>query len=1666
MQKSGLYDPAYEHGSCGVGCVCRLDGRSDHEVVSSSLRLLANLTHRGAAGADADSGDGAGIILRIPDALFRRELGPQLPPAGSYGVGMFFMPLDAGVRERCREIVDNQAGLLGFRTAAWRRVPTDPSKVGRYARERRPDVWQGFFHAPGKGFRDEGDLERGLYVLRKCVERAAGDAGIDHDDFYVPSLSCSTIVYKGMMYAAQLEGFFPELADPLAESPLTVIHQRYSTNTFPSWRLAQPFRALAHNGEINTVRGNRAWLTAREPQLASPLFGDDVKKLFPLIEPDASDSASLDNTLEFLMRGGRSLEHSLAMLLPQAWGKKYPMSSNLRGFFEYHAGLMEPWDGPAAVCVTDGKKVAAALDRNGLRPARYTLTDEGLLVFSSEAGSLPIEPGRVVEKGSLRPGQMILAEAGSGRLLKNTEIKSILARAKPYRRWVERNRLDIPGFFSVSADFKLSLEDLRFRQHIFGMTRDDTEVVLSPMASTGQEPVGSMGADVPLAVLDDRPGSLFSFFRQQFAQVTNPPIDPIREELVMSLMTFMGYDPNILAEEPRQARLVKLAHPFLSNSDLARLEKDLRYDDFHAEVLDAAFSPPRGSDDPGSALLAALSDIARKASDAAAAGARIIIVSDRAAGKPAPGAGAGDPADAPDPSRQPVLLPVPSLLAVAAVNQKLIADGRRVSTGVVCECGDAWEVSHMAMLLSLGASAVNPYLAYETVAELAGRDALAAPMGAAAAVENYVKALRKGLLKIMSKMGISTLRGYRGAQIFEAVGLGPGVMENFFPGIPSRVGGLEAADFERSIVDRLQGAWDHHPYVVSGKADMAAASAAPPAESSLFPSVGLGDGACGRGFHAGRAVEDGAKACSANAGANSAGAANADGANADAGSAGAARFGAGERSGKVFGGSRGGERLGAAGPGPGGGAPDGPAVSFGRPVRPLAEGGAYRLRNQGVRHLWTADSVTLLQEAVRGGSYETYRKYAALINEQDGKAFTLRGLLGFKPGEPRVPLDEVEPEEEIVKRFATGAMSFGSLSKEAHETMAIAMNSLGARSNSGEGGEDPARYAPRPDGLSTVSAVKQVASGRFGVTLEYLNHAKELQIKIAQGAKPGEGGQLPGHKVDTEIARVRHSTPGVTLISPPPHHDIYSIEDIAQLIYDLHQAADEATVCVKLVSEVGVGTIAAGVAKGLAESILISGFDGGTGASPLSSIRHAGSPWEVGLAETQQTLVKNHLRARVRLQVDGQLKTGRDVAVGALLGADEFGFATAVLVSMGCLMMRKCHTNGCPVGVATQDPRLRARFKGTPEHVKNFFGFVARELREHMAYLGFRTLAEMTGRCDRLEPKRDAPAFKGRGLDYAALLHLPPEGERRFTGYHDSRDRDTLDDRLLARLGPNIESGEPIEVDVAVRNTDRTVGAKISSRIVRRYAHEGLPPDTLRVRLTGTAGQSFGAFAARGLTLEIRGEANDYVGKGLSGGKLIVRPPDDMHPSFVPSRNTVAGNVTLYGAVTGELYMRGLAGERFAVRNSGALAVVEGIGDHGCEYMTGGRVVVLGPVGVNFGAGMSGGLAFVLDQDGYFDVSVNHEMVDLDLLDGEDEQELLAMMRRHLLYTGSDAAGNILEAWPRDRDRFVKVFPLEYRKGIVLERRKFIFPEDDPANAAVAMALPSASGAPGPRAAR
>jgi glutamate synthase domain-containing protein 2/glutamate synthase domain-containing protein 1/glutamate synthase domain-containing protein 3 len=1514
MLKIGLYDSQYEHDACGVGFVSRLDGEPRHDVVEMGIKALCNLEHRGASGADADSGDGAGILIRIPHDFFTHTLDFPLPAVGAYAAGVVFLPLDQAAADHGRDLIDKQAMSFGFKVMGWRAVPAASESLGQVAYKSRPSIWQ-FFITPvsSKENEDNDVFERSLYVLRKSIENAARANGLDADKLYVVSLSSRTIIYKGMMMAHQLGSFYQDLEDKRLISSFSIIHQRYSTNTLPSWRLAQPFRTLAHNGEINTIRGNRTWLAAREPNLSSPLFGDAIKKLFPLIEADSSDSASLDNALEFLIRGGRTLDHAMAMLIPQAWGDKYPMGPNLRGFFEYNAGLMEPWDGPAAVVFTDGRYVGACLDRNGLRPARYSLTQDGLIVFASETGVIDLPTESVVERGALRPGQMLLAEIGDNKLMKNAEIKSRLARRRPYSRWVRENRIDIPGFFSVNTDFTRSVSDLPFLQTLFGYTRDDTNILLGPMAGSGAEPVGSMGADIPLAVLDENPQSLFSFFRQQFAQITNPPIDSIREELVMSQMSFIGNNPNILEEESSQARLVKLKYPILSNDDLQRLS-ELKYDDFRSITLDATFEPPPEGRQPGQSLAQALTRLENEALEAARNGILLIVISDKKAGL-----------------RR---LPIPSLLAVAAVNRKLIDNGERVKTGLICETGEAREVPHMAMLLSMGASAINPWLAFETVADLAVRRELAVRVSPTTAIENYVHALCKGMLKIISKMGISTFRSYRGAQIFEAVGLGPEVIDTYFTNVSSRVGGISLKHLEEDAVRK----------------GVLAAGLITDARSGT-PSIP--------------------------------------------------------------------EKLSEA------------AVSELSDQLPglLPEGGSYRFRKDGRGHLWTPTSITLLQRAVRENNYDLYRQYAEQINNQAQRAFTLRGLMDFTQGRP-VPINEVEPIENILQRFVTGAMSFGSLSKEVHETIARAMNSIGARSNSGEGGEDPSRYALQPDGVSLRSAIKQVASGRFGVTLEYLVNADELQIKIAQGAKPGEGGQLPGHKVDSEIARVRHSTPGVTLISPPPHHDIYSIEDIAQLIYDLYQANDAARVSVKLVSEAGVGTIAAGVAKAMAGTILISGFDGGTGASPLSSIMYAGSPWEIGLAEAQQTLVLNDLRSRVRLQADGQMKTGRDVVVAALLGADEFGFGTAPLVSLGCLMMRKCHTNGCPVGIATQDPKMRARFAGKPEHLINFLRFIAQDVRERMAELGFRKMEDMIGRVDKLSVKADSPVPKNRGLDFSALLTSISGPYQRYMGQeHDVRPgRNTLDDRMLPQVEEVLKTGQPLVKEMLIRNTDRTVGAKISSRIARAKGMGGLPDNTLTLRLSGTAGQSFGAFAARGLTLHLEGMANDYVGKGLSGGRIIIRPPRNIPASFQPNKNIIAGNVALYGATSGELYLNGQAGERFAVRNSGAIAVVEGVGDHGCEYMTGGRVVVLGLTGVNFAAGMSGGLAYIYDEDGLLDSRCNLEMVDLDLLEQSDESELKQLIENHFAYTGSQVARNILSSWENEKGKFVKIFPMEYRR--------------------------------------
>ena len=1487
MKAVGLYDPRSERDSCGVGFVLNLHGGAEHRIVEKGIEVLENLLHRGATGADPDTGDGAGLLIQIPDAFFREEakrLGFVLPAKGHYGAGALFLPPGG------KELADTKAGLQrilleeGLGALGWREVPTDPMAVGATARASMPSFWQ-VFAADPKGRLDGEALERKLLVVRKRAEHELGRKAADGSpNCYASSFSCRTLVYKGMMIAPQVPKFYPDLTDVRLASAVAVVHQRYSTNTFPSWPLAQPFRMLAHNGEINTLRGNRNAMAAREPRLKSDLFGADVAKLVPVLEEFASDSANLDNALELLALGGRDVHHALLMLMPQAWGAKYPMGPDLRGFFEYHAGIMEPWDGPAAVAFTDGRLVGAALDRNGLRPVRYTVTTDGFMVLASETGVLDLPAGQIAEKGSLRPGTMLMADLATGRLMKDAEIKMHLARRRPYRRWVEENHISIHGFFGAVTAGEETPASLARPHRLFGYTREDVRVVLDAMAAKAHEPVGSMGSDQPLAVLSEKPQLFYWYFKQLFAQITNPPIDSIREELVMSLMTFLGHSADILNEGPALARLVKLQHPILTNADLARI-RHLNSEHFQAATVPMGFAAD--APDPGRELERALSEMTERVLAAVRSGNNLVVLSDRDL-----------------PAGQ---APIPALLATAAANQCLRETGYRTGTGLLIETGEARETMHMALLLGFGAAAINPYLAFATVAEMSRTDALTTRTNEVRALANYIRALNKGLLKIMSKMGVSTLRSYRNGQLFEAVGVSRTVLDRYFTGTTSRVEGIGLEEIAREALARHRDAQD----------------AAPEA--------------------------------------------------------------------------------------------------------PLPAGGQYAWRADGERHLWTAQSIHALQQATRNDDWETYKTYAAMINDQSERQSTLRGLFAIRPAGPPVPLEEVEPEEAILKRFMTGAMSFGSLGKEVHETLAIAMNRIGGRSNSGEGGEDPARYRPGPNGENLCSAIKQIASGRFGVTAEYLNHAKELQIKIAQGAKPGEGGQLPGHKVTADIARVRHSTPGVTLISPPPHHDIYSIEDIAQLIYDLRCANDEAEISVKLVSETGVGTVAAGVAKARADRVLISGYDGGTGASPLSSIKHAGSPWELGLAETQQTLVLNKLRSRIRVQTDGQIKTGRDVVVGALLGAEEFGFATAPLVVCGCMMMRKCHTNGCPFGVATQDPELRKRFVGQPEYVVRYFRFVAREVREWMARLGVRRFDDLVGRSDLLDVDRAVTFWKAKGLDFGAVFHrvdAKPE-ECRFTDPQPSPIRDSMGYALLPKLAEAIAGGPPVRLKLPVRNTDRAVGTLVSSRIARAHGHAGLPDDRITLEFEGSAGQSFGAFAAKGLTLVLRGEANDYLGKGLSGGRLVVTPPPGS--TFDPARNVVAGNVLLYGATCGEAYLNGCAGERFAVRNSGAWAVVEGVGDHGCEYMTGGRVAILGPTGVNFAAGMSGGIAYVLDETGMFDSRCNLEMVDLESLNPVDERELRGMIERHETWTGSPRAREILADWPRWKDLFLKVLPMEYR---------------------------------------
>jgi len=1485
----GLYHPAQEHDACGVGFVCNLGGEKTHRIIEQGVEVLINLTHRGAAGCDPETGDGAGLLFQLPDEFFRASTGLKfkLPKAGRFAVGMVFLPVDKFAQRECMRILESEAEALSCPVLGWRQVPVDHEALGWMARANCPFIMQVFLKSPGL----EGlDFERRLYIIRRRVEKhvmASEMEGVEM--FHVASLSSRTLNYKGLMLAPQLVRFFPDLADPAMKSALCVVHQRYSTNTFPSWPLAQPFRFLGHNGEINTLRGNINNMRARYATLASPLFGDSLDDILPVIVEGGSDSACFDNMLELLVLGGRSLPHALMMMVPEAWGDKYYMGNDRRAFYEYHAMFMEPWDGPAALVATDGVRVAATLDRNGLRPARYLVTNEGLMVLASEAGVLDIPAAEVVQKGRLSPGRLLVADTKRRRLLADEEAKAYFCRRKPYRRWVAAHRVLLRGLFSGAGPVMVDRESLLARQRCFGYSREDIEVLIRPMCEEGKEPVGSMGDDTPLAVLSDEPRPLFDYFKQLFAQVTNPAIDPIREELVMSLTTYLGKQGNLLDEKPEHARMLKLNTPILTNDDLHYI-RDAGVAEFQNATLDATWPSQEGPE----GMAAALERLCAEAEGAVRDGCTVIIISDRQTG--------------------PQRVPIPSLLATAAVNQHLVRQGLRTSVSCIVESGEPREIMHFALLLGYGATAVNPYLVFESIAALKEDGCLTEGTPLAKALENYSHAIEKGLLKIFSKMGISTLRSYRGAQIFEALGLNQDLVDAYFHPTPSRIGGVDAGDMARDSLRRHDGAY--------------------------------GERAVGPQF--------------------------------------------------------------------------------------LESGGKYSYRLRGERHLWTPQAIANLQQAARGGRRELYDDFSRLINQQERKHCTLRSLFEFRKSDEPVALEEVEPAENIVKRFVTGAMSFGSISREAHETMAIAMNRLGSRSNSGEGGEDRGRYQPLPNGDSLISQTKQVASGRFGVTTEYLVNASELQIKIAQGAKPGEGGQLPGHKVNDEIARVRYSTPGVSLISPPPHHDIYSIEDLAQLIFDLKNVNPQARINVKLVSEVGVGTIAAGVSKGHADAVLISGGDGGTGASPLSSIKHAGIPWELGLSETHQVLVANDLRTRIKVQADGQMRTGRDVAVAALLGAEEFGFGTAALVVMGCVLLRKCHTNTCPAGVATQDPRCRERFKGRPEHLINYFFFVAEELRRIMSELGFRTVEEMVGRADMLMMREGVGHPKAAKLDFSRVLMRAQAvrgGAVHCTLAQDHGIDAILDRELIEKCKPALEDQKPVRLDLPVRNINRTVGTMLSGEVAKRYGQDGLPPDTITLGFQGSAGQSFGAFGMKGVTMLLEGDANDYVGKGLSGAKIVVRPPQGS--LFDPAENVIVGNVALYGATSGEAYFAGLAGERFAIRNSGALAVVEGTGDHCCEYMTGGVVVVLGRTGVNFAAGMSGGVAFVYDPHQDFDLRCNLDMVDIEAVsEPEDLATLKRLLENHLRYTDSPRARHFLERWEETVSLMVKVMPMEYRRAL------------------------------------
>ncbi len=1525
--KQGLYDPRNEHDACGVGFIANIKGTKTHSVIASGLEILVNLDHRGAVGADPLLGDGAGILIQIPDILLRDWASGQgltLPKPGDYAVAMCFMPQDEAARDFVANYFEKFITKEGQTLIGWRDVPTDTAGLGDAVIAQMPVIRQAII-GRGEGTPDQDAFERKLLVIRKQTQNPLAELAAKHDmpqltQLYMPSLSTRTIVYKGLLLAHQVGSFYADLRNPLTTSALALVHQRFSTNTFPSWKLAHPYRFIAHNGEINTVRGNVNWMNARRRTLESDLLGADLDKMWPLIPHGQSDTASLDNALELLIAGGYSLSKAVMLLIPEAWAGNPLMSPERRAFYEYYAALMEPWDGPAAVAFTDGRQIGATLDRNGLRPARFCITKDDEVIMASESGVLPVPEDKIVRKWRLQPGKMLLIDLEQCRIIEDEEIKANLADAAPYEEWLKATQYKLEDLPDARALDNVPANDptlLLDRQQAFGYTQEDVSKFLEPMARNGEDPLGSMGTDTPIAVLSSKSRLLYDYFKQNFAQVTNPPIDPIREELVMSLVSMIGPRPNLLGHHAGTHKRLEVLQPVLTDADIAKIRDvtDMLDGAFRTETIDITWPASDGA----TGMERAVERMCYAATEAVLADRNILILSDRAVS-----------ADR---------IAIPAALATAAVHHHLIRQGLRMQTGLVIETGEAREVHHFCVLAGYGAEGINPYLAFETLEQIRVRQEL--PLAAYEVQKNYVKAIGKGILKVMSKMGISTYQSYCGAQIFDAVGLSSAFVDKYFTGTVTTIEGVGLSEIAEETVRRHASAYGDNP---------------------IYRSM-------------------------------------------------------------------------------------------------LDVGGNYAYRIRGEEHAWTPANVAALQHAVRGNDPKNYAEFAATINEQAERLLTIRGLMTLKTADKPLDLSEVEPASEIVKRFATGAMSFGSISREAHTTLAIAMNRIGGKSNTGEGGEEVDRFTPMANGDSKRSAIKQVASGRFGVTAEYLVNADDIQIKMAQGAKPGEGGQLPGDKVDKNIGKVRHSTPGVGLISPPPHHDIYSIEDLAQLIHDLKNVNTTARISVKLVSEVGVGTVAAGVSKARADHVTISGYEGGTGASPLTSLTHAGSPWEIGLAETQQTLLLNGLRSRIAVQVDGGLRTGRDVAIGALLGADEFGFATAPLIAAGCIMMRKCHLNTCPVGVATQNPELRKRFTGQPEHVINYFFFVAEELRLIMAEMGFRTLEEMVGRVDRLDTSKALHHWKAGGIDLCRLLHqvdLPAGAPLHQTETQNHGLEAALDQELIAVAMPALTTGDPVRIEQPVRNVNRTVGAMLSGEVARRYGHAGLPENTIQIRMTGVAGQSFAAFLAHGISIELTGDANDYVGKGLSGGRVVVRQPEKSARN--PMENIIVGNTVLYGAIAGEAYFQGVAGERFAVRNSGAVAVVEGTGDHGCEYMTGGVVLVLGKTGRNFAAGMSGGVAYVYDPDGGFAPLCNPAMVDIETLGAGDDGDIGAgrpsqrgsgvndsgmgdmlrhdvervkiLLQRHYLHTGSKQAKALLDDWKTAQNRFVKVMPRDYRRAL------------------------------------